>query len=257
VFIKSKSGIAMLMYTWDVYLKVDINREDLNAMGLRDESTLVHTTSDYTRGQEAKFRDGASKLGARLLHRDMRHFNMTSAQIGDAGAVAALLMPNSVQTRHLHVAVELTGEHTRGMTVCDLREFVCEPDRPMREKNAHVCVDVDGPRIAALYIARVLRPPPESPYAAAAAHLSSTSIKDDSPSLSPAPVPIDHTQFSIPYNSNNQQNNSDNENEGAFPLRAAIQLSLAAVAAWAYRGFGGGILAWVGKRVYARITNDP
>lgn len=254
------------MYTWDVYLKVDINREDLNAMGLRDGETLVHTPIDYVAGtgnQEAKYRDGASKLGARLLHRDMAHFNMTSAQIGDAGAVAALLMPSSVTTRHVHVAVECTGEHTRGMTVCDLREFVCEPDRPMMAKNAHVCVDADGGRIAALYIARVLRPPSDSPYATAVAHLSPTSVQTsvdvegrNSPNSPPTPLPvIDHTQFSIPYNTGNPHN--DNQ-APVFPL-TLVQLSLAAVAAWAYQGFGGlpaGLMAWATRHAYGRPASN-
>ena len=38
--------------------------------------------------------------------------------------------PEGVVTKELHVAVELTGTHTRGMTVADLREEVFPPDRP-------------------------------------------------------------------------------------------------------------------------------
>jgi hypothetical protein len=84
---------------------------------------------------------------------------MSAAQIGDGGAVAALLLPSAIRTQKLHVAVELRGEHTRGMTVCDLRPCVFEPDRPMGMKNADVCIDVDGEELARLYIDRVLRPP--------------------------------------------------------------------------------------------------
>lgn len=263
------AGIPILMYTWDVYLKVDISKQDLRTMGLHDENTLIHTDDDYkdNENKEGHFLDGASKLGARLLHRDMRHFEMTSAQIGDAGAIAALIMPSALETRFLHVAVELTGEHTRGMTVCDLRGMVCEPDRPMMKKNVHVCMNVDGPRIAALYISRVLRPPADSPFAAVADLLSAHSSQQ--PLESPKPFQPDPSSnyFSVPDElararkdeEKNTPPSRPNNNDGLFEggaFRTGLQLSLAAVAAWAYRSFGGGMLAWISRRASGRLTNE-
>jgi hypothetical protein len=182
--------------------------------------------------------DSGAMLGARLLFRDMRHWDMAAAQIGDGGTVAALLMlihahsadcgggsgasaspsltpttttspseeeassplssesssppflppsqhscadtpstasPSAavscteVVTKRMHVAVELKGEHTRGMTVCDLRPCVFAPDKPCGPLNVDVVVDVDGPALAQLYANRVLRPPPHCTYALKAA----------------------------------------------------------------------------------------
>jgi inosine-uridine nucleoside N-ribohydrolase len=39
----------------------------------------------------------------------------------DPCAVAWLIQPELVQSQMLHVAIELRGEYTRGMTVCDYR----------------------------------------------------------------------------------------------------------------------------------------
>ena len=54
-----------------------------------------------------------ARLGARLLLRDMRHWSMAEAQIGDAGAVAAVIDPSVLTTRRLHVAMELNGLRDR------------------------------------------------------------------------------------------------------------------------------------------------
>ena len=130
------AGVPVLMYTWDVYLKVEFTRGDLEAMGLGHDKCQNQVLKDHDaqeggaskgkskekgspKGKQAKqaepagggssalaassqqaasctaagrFLDGASLLGSRLLHRDMRHWDMAAAQIGDAGAVAALLL---------------------------------------------------------------------------------------------------------------------------------------------------------------------
>ena len=185
------------MYTWDVYLKVEFSKKDLAGMGFAPTDAAVATQAAATpatapgttpaaapgtalsaelrplplaRRRRAnalpgRFLDGGSRLGARLLLRDMRHWGMGAAQIGDGGVVGALLLPGAVTTRPLHVAVELRGEHTRGMTVADLRLFSTPPDRPILAPNADVCVGVDGGRLARLYAERVLCPDPASPYA--------------------------------------------------------------------------------------------
>ena len=101
---------------------------------------------------------GAAVLAQRLLLREMRHFEMASAQIGDAGAVAALLLPEAVETRRMHVTVELAGQKTRGMTVCDQRAFVSPPDAPKGEENVDVVVNVDAERLKKLFADYLLNP---------------------------------------------------------------------------------------------------
>lgn len=48
---------------------------------------------------------------------------MDEAMIGDAGAVAVVIDPASCvsKMRRMHVAMEMRGQHTRGMTVVDPR----------------------------------------------------------------------------------------------------------------------------------------
>lgn len=46
---------------------------------------------------------------------------LTSASLHDPCAVAILLEPSIITWTPMHVAIELRGEHTRGMTVCDAR----------------------------------------------------------------------------------------------------------------------------------------
>jgi pyrimidine-specific ribonucleoside hydrolase len=45
------------------------------------------------------------------------------APVHDPCAVAMLLEPPPISWTPMHVAVELRGEHTRGMTVCDTRHL--------------------------------------------------------------------------------------------------------------------------------------
>ena len=56
-----------------------------------------------------------------------------------------------------HVAVELRGERTRGMTVVDVRDDEpVPPDEPKQVANASVVVDVDGDAFRAAFVAAVL-----------------------------------------------------------------------------------------------------
>ena len=74
----------------------------------------------------------------------------------DAGAVAAVIAPEAVSTKHMHVAVELQGRHTRGMTVVDPRDEVFPPDLPKQPPNVHVVVDVDAEALKRVYREAVL-----------------------------------------------------------------------------------------------------
>ncbi|GAB4434628.1 MAG: nucleoside hydrolase [Anaerolineae bacterium] len=49
----------------------------------------------------------------------VRHLGAEAGQVYDACAVAAIIEPEILQTRPAHCDIELTGELTRGRTVCD------------------------------------------------------------------------------------------------------------------------------------------
>jgi inosine-uridine nucleoside N-ribohydrolase len=50
-----------------------------------------------------------------------RIFNLPGGAMHDPLAVAVLLDPEVVTFQRMHVAIELRGEHTYGMTICDNR----------------------------------------------------------------------------------------------------------------------------------------
>ena len=169
------------MYTWDVYLKVAFDVDELVAYGCvgaeQVELSLANGGEEGGKGGEGTVEGGEggeggegvketrpsleprcrtslpswTTLSTRLLLRDMRHFNMSAAHIGDAGAVAAVLCSEAIETKHYHVAVELEGKHTRGMTVCDVREEVFPPDQPQEAANVYVAVGVDAEALKAVY----------------------------------------------------------------------------------------------------------
>ena len=86
------------------------------------------------------------------LARQLSQDGNAAAPLHDPCAVAILLEPSVVAWRPMHVAVELRGEHTRGMTVCDARHVpelnpAAAPDAGPRAAppNARVGVRVDRP----------------------------------------------------------------------------------------------------------------
>ena len=52
-----------------------------------------------------------------------RVFGLTGGSLHDPCAVAALIDPTLIEFQAMHVAIELRGEHTYGMTVCDYRHL--------------------------------------------------------------------------------------------------------------------------------------
>lgn len=50
-----------------------------------------------------------------------RLFGLPGGSLHDPCAVAWLIDPSLIESENMHVAIELRGEHTRGMTVCDQR----------------------------------------------------------------------------------------------------------------------------------------
>ncbi|MDZ7707149.1 MAG: nucleoside hydrolase [Trueperaceae bacterium] len=81
----------------------------------------------------------ASELLGFFLDSYQRHSGRTSAPMHDPCAVLALTDPELFEREPLHVAVELRGVHTRGMTLCDQRDL-----ERRREPNTEVLVRIDA-----------------------------------------------------------------------------------------------------------------
>lgn len=79
-----------------------------------------------------------------------RLYGLPGGALHDPVAAAALIDPSLVRFAPMHVAVELHGEHTAGMTVCDDRYTRTAPDVPAARRgappNAEVAVAVDADR---------------------------------------------------------------------------------------------------------------
>jgi inosine-uridine nucleoside N-ribohydrolase len=81
------------------------------------------------------------------FHREVYGFD--GSPIHDAVAVAHVLRPDVVETKHLNVEIDVESELCRGRTVVDLWR------RTEREPNVHVAVDIDADAFFELLIERV------------------------------------------------------------------------------------------------------
>ena len=81
------------------------------------------------------------------FHREVYGFD--GSPIHDAVAVAQVMRPDLVETKHLNVEIDVESELCRGRTVVDLWR------RTEREPNAHVGVDIDADGFLELLIERI------------------------------------------------------------------------------------------------------
>jgi inosine-uridine nucleoside N-ribohydrolase len=80
-------------------------------------------------------------------------FGLAGASLHDPLAVATFIRPELFELRPMHVAIELNGKHTRGMTVCDYRRIPGTGDRLGGQEaieqnavpNCEVAVGIDVP----------------------------------------------------------------------------------------------------------------
>ncbi len=80
-----------------------------------------------------------------------RNFGRDDPPVHDALAVAALIRPSVIQTKHVNVVVETAGQYTSGRTVCDLMSVTGRP------ANADVAVGVDREAFVELLTERLAR----------------------------------------------------------------------------------------------------
>ena len=96
-----------------------------------------------------------------------QHLGMVGAPLHDPCAVAWLIDPSLIVARSLHVTVELRGDYTRGMTVCDYRHLHTtgtnvdgvEGIRRGPPPNAEVGLHLDRPRFFDLLVDTLTRYP--------------------------------------------------------------------------------------------------
>jgi inosine-uridine nucleoside N-ribohydrolase len=111
----------------------------LKAVGLDvtmiPESQLL--TGEYARLTNSK--TNRAQFASRILANAMRR--RKSFALHDPMAVATKVNPSLFEFEKLPVAVEAKGEHTRGMTVADRRNWL--PNNQLRGQNKDICVKVD------------------------------------------------------------------------------------------------------------------
>jgi pyrimidine-specific ribonucleoside hydrolase len=90
----------------------------------------------------------------------MRIFGTGGASMHDPCAVATFIDPTIFDMRPMHVAIELNGKLTRGMTVCDYRHERTTADQLAGDKaihrgqkpNCEVAVGIDNEKFMDLLI---------------------------------------------------------------------------------------------------------
>ena len=80
---------------------------------------------------------------------EMPEWKTEGMHLNDVPCIAYAINPDWFTVRHLHVDIELRGEHTRGQTVVHMI------DRWQQEPNVDVLFDIDGAGVADAYTATV------------------------------------------------------------------------------------------------------
>ena len=135
----AEHGVPVAMYGLDVFYDPRVGTVDVER--LRAAGTPV------------------ADLAAGLVSFHHRRFADDTATIGDAGAVAMLLLPDAVRTERLPVRVELSGTWTRGRTVVDRRTWTGDmrhDPHGAAPAVVDVALGIDGERVARLWLDTVL-----------------------------------------------------------------------------------------------------
>ena len=90
----------------------------------------------------------AIKIAASIIEGEIQWFKnsygLPGAQIFDACAVAAVIEPDILQTKSMHVDIEMQGVHTRGRTEADIS------GRHQEEQNVDVGIGIDRDRFLSI-----------------------------------------------------------------------------------------------------------
>lgn len=119
--------VPTLLYVWDVFTKVRFDKQEVDEMIASDNN--------------------CKSIAGKLLLSYLTTKKEDTAGIGDAGAVACLLIPEEITTAVMPISVELIGEHTRGQTVFDQRKRKLSRLQPKIQKSisgmTEVVMDLD------------------------------------------------------------------------------------------------------------------
>ncbi len=132
------AGVPTFMYGLDVFNQVSVEQTDAAALAAGDNPI----------GQIV-----GALLGNRIVMSEDETAEYTGL-IGDAGAVCALVEPESLRIEKRPVRVELAG-YGRGQTLVDMRQFPGEDIvHGLAEEWAEIdiALDVDAPRYAELFL---------------------------------------------------------------------------------------------------------
>ena len=130
-------GVPATMYGLDVFYRPRVTRQEAERLLAADDGT------------------GPASLAGGLVRFLCDRFEAGSATIGDAGAVAAVLLPDALTTARLPVRVELAGTWTRGRTIVDQRGSDTDLDHDphgLAPALVDVALDIDGDRVARLWL---------------------------------------------------------------------------------------------------------
>ena len=125
------SGVPITLYGLDVFRQVTLTETEVVAL-------------------ESAGQFWSPLLGG-LLRSVQRRFHQTEPGLGDGGTVAATILPEVLTTHPHRVDIELTGTHTRGMTVVD-RRVASKDARHAAPPNADVAYAIDAWRCAELFV---------------------------------------------------------------------------------------------------------
>ncbi|MBI9047601.1 MAG: nucleoside hydrolase, partial [Anaerolineaceae bacterium] len=101
------SGIPITMVGLEVTKKAFVTREDVNAM----------------KALGTPWGEASAKLTLKDVNWFDKHTDMPGAEVYDACAIAAIVDKDLLTTKPMRVDIELSGQHTRGKTVADLRYY--------------------------------------------------------------------------------------------------------------------------------------
>jgi len=125
------SGVPITLYGLDVFRQVTLTEAEVAML-------------------EGAGKSWSSLLGG-LLRYVQRRFGQAEPGLGDGGTVAVTILPDTLTTHPHRVDIELTGTHTRGMTVVD-RRVVSKDARRAAPPNADVAYAIDARRCAELFV---------------------------------------------------------------------------------------------------------
>ena len=115
------AGIPITMIGLEVTDKAEIRKEDIKQ--IREIGT--------------PWADAAAEIINIIVDIHTKIPGMTGGIVYDACAVAAVIDPTIIQTKSMHIDIEIKGTYTRGRTVADIR------DRKNLPKNVEVGTNID------------------------------------------------------------------------------------------------------------------